>query len=196
MMDGAMEKLDRRKVLAAVLKERGNTLVVPGLGTANYDLFAVSPADENAYMWNAMGLTVSVGLGLAVAQPARRVLVVTGDGEMMMGIGSLCVVAAQAAKNLGILVLDNEMFEETGAQTGLSAARADISRIALGAGFEKTMIVRSHDEAARLADFLLKEEGPVLAVAKVTPSAGKPVYPTMDGPGIVRTFRAAVLGQA
>lgn len=189
-----MDKLDRRSVLAKVLKDRGDALVVPGLGTANYDLFAVSPSDDNAYMWNAMGLTVPVGLGLAIAQPGRRVLVVTGDGEMMMGIGSLSVVAAEAPPNLAILVMDNEMFEETGAQTGLSARHADIARIATGSGIAKTMTVRTDNEVARLSPFLLKESGPALAVAKVARSSDKPVYPTMDGPGIVRTFRSSVLG--
>jgi len=189
-----MDKLDRRDVLAQVLENRGSALVVPGLGTANYDLYAVSPRDDNAYMWNAMGLTVPTGLGLAIAQPERRVLVVTGDGEMMMGIGSLSVVAAQAPGNLGILVLDNEMFEETGAQTGLSAKHADIAQIAKGSGIDKTMTVRTDNEVARLASFLLSEDGPALAVAKVAPSADEPVYPTMDGPGIVQTFRSSVLG--
>ncbi len=189
-----MAELHRRDVLARVLEDRGDALVVPGLGTANYDLFAVSPSDDNAYMWNAMGLTVPTGLGLAMAQPDRRVLVVTGDGDMMMGIGSLSVVAAQVPANLGILVMDNEMFEETGAQSGLSAKRADIEKIAIGSGIDKTMTVRSDNEVARLGAFLLKEKGPVLAVAKVAPSRDDPVFPTMDGPGIVRTFRASVLG--
>lgn len=190
-----MDKLNRREVLARVLEERGDTLVVPSLGTSNYDLFAVSPAAENAYFWNAMGLTVPAGLGLAIAQPERRVLVVAGDGDMMMGIGSLSVIAAQAPENLSILVMDNEMFEETGAQTGLSATRADIAKIAHGSGFEKTMTVRNDNEVARLADFLLTEKGPVLAVAKIAPSSDEPVFPSMDGPELVRTFRSAVLGK-
>lgn len=191
-----MAKLNRREVLAKVLENRGDALVVPGLGTSNYDLFAVSPSDDNAYMWNAMGLTVPTTLGLAIAQPERRVLAVTGDGEMMMGIGSLSVVAAQELSNLSILVMDNEMFEETGKQSGLSGTRADIAKIAEGSGIARTMSVRTDNEVARLADFLLKEKGPVLAVAKVGPSADKPVYPSMDGPGIVRAFRKAVLGHA
>lgn len=191
-----MAKLNRRDVLRQVLEHRGDALVVPGLGTANYDLFAVSPSGGNAYMWNAMGLTVPTALGLAIAQPERRVLAVTGDGEMMMGIGSLSVVAAQGVKNLSILVMDNEMFEETGRQSGLSGVRADIAKIAVGSGIERTMTVRSGDEVAELADFLLKQDGPVLAVAKVGPSADKPVYPSMDGPEIVRTFRKSVLGAA
>lgn len=191
-----MDKLDRRKVLASVLAERGDTLVVASLGTSNYDLFAVSPADGNAYFWNAMGITVPAGLGLAIAQPGRRVLIVTGDGDMMMGIGMLSVIAAQAPDNLSILVMDNEMFEETGAQSGLSASRADIAEIARGSGFEKTMVAHSEDDVAKLADFLLRQPGPALAVAKVGPSTEKPVFPSMDGPELVRTFRTAILGAA
>lgn len=189
-----MSKLNRREVLAQVLENRGNALVVPGLGTSNYDLFAVSPSDCNAYIWNAMGLTVPTALGLAIAQPDRRVLVVTGDGEMMMGIGSLSVVAAQNLKNLSILVMDNEMFEETGKQAGLSSLKADIAKIAEGSGIARTMTVRSGNEVARLSRFLLEEDGPALAVAKVGASVDKPVFPSMDGPGIVKTFRSAVLG--
>ncbi len=191
-----MEKLKRREVLARVLEERGDALVVSSLGTSTYDLFAVSPADENAYFWGAMGLAVPTGLGLALAQPERRVLIVAGDGDMMMGIGSLSVIAAQAPKNLGILVMDNEMFEETGSQSGLSAGRADIAQIALGSGFEKTMTVRNDNEVSRLTDFLMKEEGPVLAVAKIAPGADEPVFPSMDGRGLVTTFRSAVLGKS
>ena len=194
MTGGGMEKLKRREVLARVLESRGDTLIVPSLGTSNYDLFAVSHAAENAYIWNAMGLTVPTGLGLAIAQPKRRVLVVAGDGDMMMGIGSLSVIAAQAPENLSILVMDNEMFEETGAQSGLSASRTDIAAIARGSGFEKTMTARSEDDVAKLADFLFRQSGPVLAVVKVGPSTEKPVFPSMDGPELVRTFRSAVLG--
>jgi thiamine pyrophosphate-dependent acetolactate synthase large subunit-like protein len=188
-----MDMLERRKVLAHVLEKRGDALLVSSLGTSTYDLFAVSPADENAYFWGAMGLAVPAGLGLAIAQPERRVLVTTGDGDMMMSIGSLSVIAAQAPENLGILVVDNEMFEETGAQSGLSASRADIAEIARGSGFEKTMVARSEDDAAKLPDFLLRRPGPVLAVVKVGPSTEKPVFPSMDGPELVRTFRAAVI---
>lgn len=194
MMPRAHGRLDRRDVLTRVLAARGDALVVSGLGTSTYDLFAVSPAPENAYFWNAMGLTVPAGLGLAIAQPQRRVLVVTGDGEMMMGIGSLCVIAAQAPANLSILVLDNEGFEETGGQAGLTAAAPDIAGIAKGAGFAGTMVARDAGEVEKLAGFLLEQPGPALAVAKVGPSADAPVYPCMDGPELVRRFHAAVLG--
>ena len=189
-------KLERRDVLAGVLSARGDALVVSSLGTSTYDLFAVSPTPENVYLWNAMGLTTPVGLGLAIARPDRRVLVIAGDGDMMMGIGSLSVIAAQGPGNLSILVIDNEGFEETGGQAGLSATRADIAEIARGSGFTGTMVAHDEKDAAKLPDFLWRRPGPVLAVVKVAPSGDGPVYPCMDGPELVRTFRAAVLGDA
>jgi len=194
MMTRDRSALKRREVLANVLAARGDALVVSGLGTSTYDLFAMSPAAENVYFWNAMGLTVPAGLGLAIAQPGRRVLVVTGDGEMMMGIGSLCVIAAQAPANLSILVLDNEEFEETGGQAGLTAGAPDIAGIALGSGFTSAMVARDAGDVGKLASFLLQQPGPALAVAKVGPSTDEPVYPSMDGPELVRRFRAAVPG--
>jgi len=194
LRDGS--ELKRREVLSSVLTERGDALVVSSLGTSTYDLFAVSPAPGNAYLWNAMGQAAPVGLGLAIAQPERRVLVIAGDGDMMMGIGSLSVIAAQAIRNLSILVIDNEGFEETGGQAGLSSARADIARIALGSGFTETMIVRDATKAVELPDFLWRKPGPVLAVVKVGPSTDDPVYPCMDGAELVRIFRATVLSDA
>lgn len=188
--------LKRREVLSGIMAQRGDALVVSSLGTSTYDLFAVSPAPENAYFWGAMGLSVPAGLGLAIAQPDRRVLVIAGDGDVMMGIGSLSVIAAQGPGNLGILVIDNEGFEETGGQAGLSAARADIARIARGSGFTETMVARDEKDAAGLADFLWRKPGPVLAVVKVGPSTDEPVYPCMDGPELVRIFRAAVINES
>jgi len=193
-MSGNGNKLERQHVLKQVLSERGDALAVASLGTANYDLFAVSPAPENAYLWNAMGITVPIGLGLAIAQPDRRVLVIAGDGDMLMGIGSLATIAVQAPENLAILVMDNECFEETGGQTGLTANGVDIAGMARAAGFTDTMTVHDEPELGALPGFVLKKPGPVLAVVKVGPATQKPVFPSMDGPGIVKSFRSAVLG--
>lgn len=193
-MNGDQKKLARRDVLSRVLAERGDTLVVAGLGTTNYDLFAVSDMAENVYMWGSMGLTASIGLGLALAQPQRRVLVVTGDGDMMMGIGSLATIAVQAPANLGILVMDNEVFEETGAQAGLTASGVDIAGIAAAAGFAETRMVRDEAEMEALPELLLKRPGPVIAVAKIRLAEDDPVYPSMDGPALARRAREAIGG--
>lgn len=188
--------LERRKVLAEILAQRGDALVVPSLGTANYDLYAVDDRPENVYIWNAMGITASIGLGLAIAQPDRRVLVTAGDGDMMMGIGSLATIASQAPGNLSVVVMDNGMFEETGSQKGLTASGVDIAGIAKAAGFRETMTVTEEEDVGKLPEFLWKRQGPVLAVVKVARASQPPVFPTMDGALIARSFREAVAGKA
>ena len=130
-MSGVMatkDSFDRRALVAHLLKRRGDALIVGGLGASTWDLAAADLDDRNVYLWGGMGLACSIGLGLAIAQPKRRVLVVTGDGEMMMGAGSLATIAAAAPDNLAILVLDNQAFGETGRQTGLTAGPTDIAR--------------------------------------------------------------------
>ena len=189
-----MGTLKRRELVAQILSRRGDALVVAGLGSPVWDVAAAGDVAGNLYLWGSMGLATPVGLGLALAQPDRRVLVTTGDGEMMMGLGSLAVAAAEAPKNLAILVLDNESFAETGGQSGLTSGRADIAAMALGAGLRESRTVREPGEVDGLAKFLLESEGPVLAVAKVEGGEDELVLPTSDGREIADRFRAAVGG--
>ncbi len=185
-------KIDRRSFVSALLKDRGTGLVVTGLGSPTWDLFAAGDQAENLYSWGGMGLSVSTALGLALAQPSRRVLALTGDGEMMMGIGSLGVVADQAPANLAILVLDNERFAETGRQKGLSAGRADLCAIARGFGIAETMLVTEQGKAGELAEFLFKRPGPVFAVAKIAVTEDPWRLPEKDGATIAHRFRASL----
>src|SRR5689334_23841535 len=111
MTEGA---LDRRQVAAILLREPGDLLVVTGLGSTTYDAGATGDRPENFYLWGAMGGAVMIGLGLALAQPQRRVLVLTGDGEMLMGMGSLATIAVQRPGNLSVAVFDNGRYGETG----------------------------------------------------------------------------------
>ena len=186
--------LSRRAVVADVIAQAGDVFVIAGLGTPCWDLYETGDRPEFFYMWNAMGLTAPIGLGLALAQPQRKVLVVTGDGDMMMGIGSLAVIAAQAPANLGILVLDNEMFGETGGQAGLTSSRADIAGMARGAGFAQAKTVRTQEECEGLAVFLLGGNGPALAVAKVAARKDPARYPSRDGAMLAQRLRAAAGG--
>jgi len=103
-------KLPRRDAIARILAERTDTLVVTGLGSPTYDCAAAGDHPLNFYLWGAMGSAVTVGLGLALAQPKRRVLVITGDGEMLMGLGALATVAVKRPNNLSIVVADNEHY--------------------------------------------------------------------------------------
>src|SRR5512144_382903 len=129
--------LERRAAMAALVKDRDDRmLVVPGLGSTTWDLAAAGDDPRNFYLWGAMGGAAMVGLGLALAQPDRRVMVVTGDGEMLMGIGSLASIAAVNPPNLRIVVMDNERYGETGQQPTATAMRTDLAAAARGCGIE------------------------------------------------------------
>ncbi len=188
----ASNKIQRRAFVAELLKRRGNALVIPGLGSPTWDTFASGDSPEYLYSWGGMGLAVPTALGVALAQPSRRVLALTGDGEMMMGIGSLAVVADQNPQNLAILVLDNEHFGETGRQTGLTANKVDLTAVARGFGIERTMTVTEEGKVGELAEFLFQGQGPALAVAKIALSEDPWRLPEKDGGTIARRFRMAL----
>ncbi len=193
--------LDRRALVAAILDRRGDAAVVAGLGSPAWDCHAAGDSPLNFYLWGAMGGAAMLGLGVALALPARRVLVVTGDAELLMGVGSLATIAAQAPSNLALLVLDNEAFGETGRQAGLTRKHADIAAIARGAGVGAAFTVGGDVEGGSprldvgaLAGTLFEEEGPVLCVAKVALSAEPGSYPPRDGVLLRDRFRAALAG--
>ncbi len=185
-------RIQRRPFVADLLAKRDGALVIPGLGSPTWDSFAAGDSPEYLYSWGGMGLAVPTALGVALARPDRRVLALTGDGEMLMGIGSLGVVADQAPDNLAILVLDNESFGETGRQTGLTASRANLCRIAEGFGIAKTMEVTEHSAVDDLAELLFKTPGPVFATAKIALSEDPWALPVKDGVAIARRFRIAL----
>lgn len=192
-MSAKPNKIARRAFMAELLAKRGDTLIATGLGSPAWDCFASGDAPEYLYSWGGMGLAVPTALGVALAQPSRRVVCVTGDGEMMMGIGSLAVVSDQAPTNFGILVLDNESFGETGRQRGLTTHRVDIAAAAKGLGIAKTMTVTEHGAVTELAEFLFRTPGPLLAVAKIAITDDPWALPEKDGGVIAQRFRR-VLG--
>ena len=159
-MSAVPNKIARRPLMAELLARRGSSLIVTGLGSPTWDAFAAGDSPEYLYSWGGMGLAVPTALGVALAQPGRRVVCVTGDGEMLMGIGSLAVVADQAPANLGILVLDNESFGETGRQRGLTSGLTDIAAVARGFGIARTLTVTEHGAAGELAELLFETPGP------------------------------------
>jgi thiamine pyrophosphate-dependent acetolactate synthase large subunit-like protein len=188
----ASNKIKRRPFVAALLKQRGNALVVPGLGSPTWDISAAGDSPDYLYSWGGMGLAVSTALGIALARPERRVLAITGDGEIMMGIGSLGVVADQAPANLGILVLDNEHFGETGRQHGLTGTRTDLCKVAEGFGIAKTMLVTEDAQLDALTELMFKTPGPTFAVAKIAITEDPWALPIKDGAAIARRFRIAL----
>ncbi|MSO73904.1 MAG: aldehyde dehydrogenase [Alphaproteobacteria bacterium] len=196
-MSGDLETaLERRTVVAALLKNRGTLLVVAGLGSSAWDVAAVEDNPLDFPLWGAMGGAAMIGLGLALAQPTRRVLVVTGDGDMMMGIGSLATIGAQRLGNLSIAVLDNERHGETGMQRGLTAAGVDIAGIARASGFTTVLSARDDHDFGPCVSALYGGPGPVLGVFKIKAVSAPRVLPPRDGAYLKDRFRETLLGKA
>lgn len=186
--------LDRRAAVAEILKRRGNAVVVAGLGAPCWDTAAVGDNPLNFYTWGGMGGAAMIGLGLAIAQPKRRVLVITGDGEMLMGLGSLATIAVQQQPNLSVIVMDNERYGETGMQDTHTRHGVDLAGIAKSAGFASTASIYSK---AELADWLARFEkapGPLFAAIKVTTEKAPMILPMRDGTALKHRFREALLG--
>lgn len=184
--------LRRRAVVEAMLMDRGGLLVVAGLGAPAWDVAARGDSDLDFPLWGAMGGAVMIGLGLALAQPERRVLVITGDGEMLMGIGSLATVAVCAPINLAIVVLDNERYGETGMQPTHTASGADLAAMAQAAGFPVSALVRDEEALASAVDLARDARGPVFVAIKIRAESPPLVLPPRDGEILKQRFRAAL----
>jgi thiamine pyrophosphate-dependent acetolactate synthase large subunit-like protein len=188
--------LHRRDVVKRLLDNRGELLVVTGLGSPNWDVTAAGDTSLNFPMWGAMGGAAMVGLGLALAQPERCVLVITGDGEMLMGLGSLATIAAQAPKNLVIVVCDNERYGETGMQVTHTAYGTELSAVAAACGFPITEEVHDTADLEEVRPLVLcAEGGPVFITVKVRAEALPFVMPPKDGAYLKDRFRIALLGE-
>lgn len=200
-------KLQRRPLVKQILEgATDDLLVIGGLGSANWDITAAGDRPLNMPLWGAMGAPVSMGLGLALAQPRKRVLVVTGDGDMLMSLGSLATVAAQQPDNLAIVVLDNEKFGETGNQATHTSPRnngptdsgagTDLAMIARGCGIADSGTVREASEVAQLVKDVRTKKGPVFRLVKVMVEKLEFVMPPQDGALLKDRFRQALLGAA
>lgn len=186
--------LDRRKVVSRILKDRGDLLLVTGLGAPTWDVASVEDNPNNFYLWGGMGGAVLTGLGLALAQPKRRVLVITGDGEMLMGVGGLATVAVQKPSNLAICVVDNQRYGETGMQETHTAHGVDLSVMAAGAGFQTTSTVYNSAELNATIPLLYNQPGPVFVDVKITAMEQPMTLPPRDGPTLKHRFRENLLG--
>ena len=186
--------LHRREVVKDLLTERRDALVVAGLGSTAWDCTAAGDSPLTFPLWGAMGMAAMVGLGLAIAQPARRVLVVTGDGEMLMGLGSLATIGVQAPRNLAIAVIDNERYGETGMQATHTAHGVDLAAVALGCGFVSASVAREREELEAARERLLAGDGPILVQFKVVAEKLPLVLPPHDGVVLRNRFRQALLG--
>jgi thiamine pyrophosphate-dependent acetolactate synthase large subunit-like protein len=185
--------LDRRAVVASLLANREGTLAVGGLGASTYDIAAAGDHDRNFYLWGAMGGAVMIGLGLALAQPKLPVVVITGDGEMLMGMGSLATVALQKPANLSIVVLDNEAYGETGGQTSHTAATADLVGVARACGIRDARAISTLAEVEAFAKGLPDvSAGPRFANVKIDAANLERVLSSRDGMFILNRLRGSL----
>jgi thiamine pyrophosphate-dependent acetolactate synthase large subunit-like protein len=183
--------LRRREVVKKLLEKRGDLLVVAGLGSTAWDITAAGDHDLSFPLWGAMGQAAMIGLGLALAQPKRRVLVVTGDGEMLMGLGSLATVGVQQPKNLTVAVIDNERYGETGMQATHTAHGVDLAAVARACGFANSETITGEKDLRKIVH---ETPGPNFLQIKVAAEKLPLVLPPADGIQLKDRFRRALLG--
>ncbi|MGN6572342.1 MAG: thiamine pyrophosphate-dependent enzyme [Pseudolabrys sp.] len=185
--------LERRAAMAKLVEGRDDDLlVVPGLGSTTYDLAAAGDNDRNFYLWGAMGGAAMIGLGLALAQPGKRVAVITGDGEMLMGMGALATIGIQQPANMAVIVFDNEMYGETGGQASHTAGGVDMVAVAKSCRFPTCLEVTDEAGLADLAVRLKRLDGLLFARVAIKPEEPPRVLPEKEGAVLKRRFRAAL----
>lgn len=151
--------LDRREAVPSVIGDHRRFLIVSGLAGTSKDVAHLTGDGAHIFtMAGTMGAAVPLGLGLALAQPSRHVLVVTGDGELLMNLGALATVAVRQPSNLSILCVDNGFYGETGYQLSHTGLGVDLEAIARGAGFKHTLCAQTDSDLVRAHDLLHRSE--------------------------------------
>ena len=184
-------RIDRRTAIRVLLAGRGESLVVTGLGSTTWDAASLGDNDRNFYLWGAMGAAAMVGLGLAIARPDRRVLVVTGDGEMLMGLGSLATIAVQRPPNLAIVVFDNGRYGETGMQTSHTDGPVSLTGVARACGIEQVFDIADEEPFRKFAELLHCASTTLFARIAITAKDSPRVLPPRDGVLLKTRFRQA-----
>ncbi|MDB5805939.1 MAG: ilvG 3 [Betaproteobacteria bacterium] len=186
--------MDRRDVARKLLAARGEALIVTGLGSTCYDSGAIADHPLTFAFWGGMGAAAMAGLGLALAQKKRPVLVWTGDGEMLMGLGALATLGTQAPPNLSVVVIDNELYSETGMQKTHTGRGLDLAAMAKAAGFERSATIRTEAELDEWIPKLYKPEGAAFVAIKVNDARYPLTLKIRDGSLLKNRFREALLG--
>jgi thiamine pyrophosphate-dependent acetolactate synthase large subunit-like protein len=146
--------------------------VVGGIGNTNFDLWAAGRRPQNFYMLGSMGLAIPIALGVALAQPHRHVVALEGDGSLLMQLGCLTTIAALGQKNLTMVIMDNGIYQITGAQPTPAAGIADFVAIARGAGIGKSAWAADEEDFDRLVDSALADGGPTFIAARIDDKPG------------------------
>lgn len=184
--------IDRRAFVRELMARCPDALVVTGLGSSTWDVFAAGDRPENFYLWGAMGGAAAIGLGLAIAQPRRSVLVVTGDGEQLMGLGMLATIAAQQPANLTLVVLDNGHYAETGMQRSHTSLGTNLAAVARACGIAQATEIRELQEVEALAQRAHARQGCSFAQVRIAAADLPKVLPARDGVYLKNRFRAAL----
>ncbi len=183
-------RVERRNFVSRLIELIPDALIVTGLGSPSYDVFAAGDRDKNFYLWGAMGGSTSMGLGLALAQPDKPVVVITGDGEQLMGIGSLATIAAKQPSNLTIVVLDNGHYGETGMQLSHSSLGTDLVAVAKGFGIGNAFSATDLTDAEKIAEQVNARNGVALTQVFIETNEPPRALPARDGVYIKNRFRA------
>jgi len=186
--------IERRQAVRDLLAERGELIVVAGLGSPCYDALAAGDHPLDFYNWGAMGSAVMVGLGLALSRPNQPVLVLVGDGEMLMGFGSLATLAQHKPANLTIVILDNEEYAETGMQETATAFGVDLAAVAAACAAPSTKTIRDQRDVGSIRDAMHRCNGLKVAVLKIAKGDVPRTVPIRDGVAIKMRFRNRLLG--
>jgi thiamine pyrophosphate-dependent acetolactate synthase large subunit-like protein len=177
-----MNRFDLTQRLVARLRQ--GEAVIGGIGNTNFDLWASGQRAQNFYMLGSMGLACPIALGLALAQPSRRVLALEGDGSLLMQLGCLSTIAMLRPKNLAILVMDNGCYQITGAQPTATSFAADLVAIARGAGLSQSRWAADENMFESLVERALAEDGPSLIAVRID---DKPAVATTErDPALIR----------
>jgi len=185
--------IERREAIKRLLANRPRDLfVVPGLGSTTWDVTSLGEDARDFHLWGAMGGAAMIGLGLALAQPDKRVAVVTGDGEMLMGLGSLATIAVKRPPNLAIIVFDNGVYGETGMQPSHTQSGADLVAAARACGIAECRDIADGSALDALAGELGKFQGPLFARVQIAREEPPRVLPERDGEIIKNRFRRAI----
>ncbi len=194
MPDRKQGTLDRRAVVGALLKARGDALIVTGLGSTCYDA-GTEDHPNTFYLWGGMGAAAMMGLGLALAQPTRRVMVITGDGEMLMALGAFATIGAKSPNNLSVVVIDNEQYSETGMQPTHTHRGVSLAGVAKACNFPSSETIYTEQELASDIPDLVSGSTLMFRDIKVTTKRYPMSIRMRDGAHIKNRFREKLLGQ-
>lgn len=182
--------IDRRAFVKSLVQACPDALVVAGLGSSTYDLYAAGDRPNNFYLWGAMGGAAAIGLGLALAQPDKDVIVLTGDGEQLMGLGMLATIGAQQPRNLTLVILDNGHFGETGMQHSHTSLGTDLVAVAKATSFKLAASIARGEQVQEIQQTVQNKSGPTLFQVKVKAEELPKALPMRDGVAIKNRFRA------